>query len=260
MNMRLVGILNLTPDSFSDGGAHGDTAAAIAALEAMTEAGAAAVDVGAESTRPGASPVSPAEEWMRLEPFFLNVWPRFRGTGLRLSVDTRHPATAARALDCGADWLNDVSGFACDGMAEAVAKSDATLVVMHSLTVPADPAVTLPQGEDVIGVLLRFARARLHTLAGYGIDPSRVIFDPGIGFGKTAAQSLEIIRRMAELKPLGVKLLVGHSRKSFLRQFGDREAATLTVSYFLAQAGIDYLRVHDVPAHAAMLRAQDALA
>lgn len=253
MKTRLVGILNLTPDSFSDGGAYASPDAMRAQAEAMIAAGASVIDVGAESTRPGAAPVSAAEEWRRLEPFMEEVLPHLRDRAV-LSIDTRHAQTAQQALEYGVQWINDVTGFADPYMVRTVADSDAVLVLMHSLGVPANPQNTLSEGTDSVAVLLEFARARMQVLENAGIARERLIFDPGLGFGKTADQSLELVRRMRELRVLGVPLLAGHSRKSFLRLLGeDRDVATFAVSRMLKDAGVEYLRVHDVSGHRELL-------
>lgn len=258
MQTKLAGILNLTPDSFSDGGNYLDVQAMRAAVHSMAEAGADVIDVGAESTRPGAVLIDAETEWARLEPF-AEVLPECRQRGLKVSVDTRHPTVAAKMLERGVDWINDVGGFADPAMLEAVRGSNCRLVVMHSLSIPADPEVTLPADQDVIGQLLDFAHARIRHLQAQEIAQERIIFDPGIGFGKTAAQSWEIVLRVGELHTLGVPLQVGHSRKSFLKQVADvpaveRDAPTLAVSGHLLREGVQYLRVHDVKSHALLIR------
>lgn len=252
MRTRLVGIVNVTPDSFSDGGRHFSARDAVAAIGALAKAGAAVVDVGAESTRPGAQALSWAEEWQRLEPVFAALP---KGRKVKLSLDSYHPQTVERALP-HIDWINDVTGFSDGLMVRLAAESACRVVVMHALTVPADAAVVLPPDADVIAELLAFGRRRIEALRKAGIDTARIIFDPGVGFGKTAAQSLRIVQEVAAFKALGVALLVGHSRKSFLKELGaDRDAATLQVSRQLMAAGVDYLRVHDVAAHVALLGA-----
>lgn len=243
---KLVGILNLTPDSFSDGGKY-EGEFAIKRLDQLIEEGADVVDIGAESTRPNATPLSAEEEWARLAPFFKNLKPEHLKT--TLSLDTRHAESALRALDVGFQWINDVSGFASQAMREVVAGYDCTCVAMHSLSVPADKNVTLPEGCDVIAELRIWA-----SQIGDWRLKNKIILDPGIGFGKTAAQSWEIINRIDELKVLGFPLLIGHSRKSFLSSSqAGREAATLELSQKLIAKNIDYLRVHDVAAHKALL-------
>lgn len=255
---KLMGIVNLTPDSFSDGGKYTQQEAALAHIEQLIADGAQVIDLGAESTRPGATPVAPEEEWRRLAPVLEAGLARFSGMPVRWSVDTRHAETARRALELGVHIINDVSGLADPAMVDIVARSHCQLVVMHSLTVPPDPSVMLPPDADPVAALRAFADERLAQLHKRGIEKGRVIFDPGIGFGKSIDQSFHIIKHCRELKGIGVDLLVGHSRKSFLKSWEDggrsRDAATLAVSLYLADQGVDYLRVHDVAAHRAALR------
>ncbi len=247
---KLVAIINVTPDSFSDGGQYASADAAVAAIAQATHDGADVIDIGAESTRPGAVPVSLEEECRRLQPV-LESLKRFRG--VLFSLDTRHGETVKRALPYGIDWINDVSGFASIDMVQAVAASDCKLVVMHSLSVPADKSVVLPPDCDPVHELLAFAKARFAALEQSGIARTRLLFDPGIGFGKTPEQSIEILKRAEEFAVLGVPVFIGHSRKSFLGQPENRDAATLAVSRTLAAKGVDYLRVHNVKLHRSML-------
>lgn len=253
---ELVGILNVTPDSFSDGGAFFTPEVAINAIAEMAEQGADVIDIGAESTRPGATPITPEEEWKRLQPV-LSALLHF--PSMKFSVDTRHVETAKRALKAGAHWVNDVSGFSDAAMIAAVRDSDCRIVAMHSLSIPADKNVVLPESVDVVAELLQWAEMRFGQIEKSGIARNRIIFDPGIGFGKTAAQSLSILRDIAKFRTLGVPVMVGHSRKSFLANFGDRDDTTLIVSHYLAQQGVDYLRVHDVAAHRQMLNVMKAV-
>lgn len=268
---NLVGILNITPDSFSDGGAYLDTHSAVIQAEKMLEQGAAIIDIGAESTRPGAMPLSPSEEWLRLEPVLRALPPSVLST---VSIDTRHPQTAANALVFGVAWINDVSGFP-QAMIDIVRNSSCKIVVMHSLSVPADKTIVLPENVDVAAVVRDWFVEKLQQLEQQGISADRIIFDPGIGFGKTAAQSLELIRRAKELRVDGTALMFGHSRKSFLlchpevtrdpswRQddkmdtpnlsIAERDEATCKVSAYLTTQGVDYLRVHNVAANAVAL-------
>lgn len=247
---KLVGILNITPDSFSDGGYYLNSADALEAIERMIDEGVDVIDIGAESTRPGAAIIDEEEEWERLEPVLRHIH-KFKVT---FSLDTRNGQTAKRALEHGIHWLNDVTGFESIGMQEAARASNCSLVLMHSLGAPARKDVTL-QVEDVVGELLRFANERISMLEKLGIARSRIIFDPGLGFGKTAEQSMTIIEDIGRFEELGAPLFIGHSRKSFLLQIDDdRDAATLAMSQYLAlEHGIDYLRVHDVALHRDML-------
>lgn len=213
-----VAIFNLTPDSFSDGGKLASVEAIQRAARAAIDAGARILDLGAESTRPGAAPVSPDEEWRRILPALKALEPlRGRTPGLKLSLDSRHPETMERALEHGGiDWLNDVTGFDSPRARALAAEAKTDVLVMHSLGVPPSRARTLPETEDPIEAVLNWGHAKLAELAREGIDPGRVILDPGVGFGKTAEQSFEILRGAWRFHAWGTRVLIGHSRKSFL--------------------------------------------
>ena len=270
----LVGILNVTPDSFSDGGNFLNVTAATKHAQSLINAGATTLDIGAESTRPGAGVLTHKDEWQRLEPILTTVIPLAHNANCTVSLDTRHPETAKKALDLGIDWLNDVTGFTSPEMIKIAATSNATIVVMHSLSIPADPTHTLPENTDTIKVLTKWGKERIQTLTAAHIDPSRIILDPGIGFGKTAEQSLEILRNIRTLKKAWntqvtshqspVTILIGHSRKSFLKLFTDKPASerdpeTHAISLYLATQGVEYLRVHDIEGTTRMLQPFTAL-
>lgn len=262
----LVGILNITPDSFSDGGQwmDADTAVALAQAMAMVQAGAQTVDIGAESTRPGAEPLSADEEWQRLEAVLTQVIPKVHAAEARVSVDTRHATTAERALALGVDCINDVTGLQDDAMVALARDSQADWVVMHSLGVPADPEQRLPEDADPLMSVRNWAGMTIDRLTREGVAKQRIILDPGIGFGKSAEQSLKLIRGVQQLKTLGTRLMVGHSRKSFLQLFTDKPAAerdpeSCALSVWLMMQHVDYLRVHNVDAHARTLRVARAL-
>jgi len=255
---KIVGILNLTPDSFSDGGAHSAPDAALAACARLIDEGADSIDMGAESTRPNAQLLSAEEEWQRLQPVLADCIAQCHAHGVEMSLDTRHAATAEKALTLGVDWINDVSGFASPDMVSVLAASPCKAVLMHSLSVPANPEIVMDERVDALEALVVWMRDRIETLDKAGIAPQRLLLDPGIGFGKTPLQSLAILTRTNELRVLGIPLLIGHSRKSFLSLFTDspaaeRDGVTLAFSAMLAQANVEYLRVHAVGAHAAML-------
>lgn len=252
---KLVGIVNITPDSFSDGGDTFSPQAALAAVERLIRDGASVVDIGAESTRPGATPLSWEEEWNRLEPVVMHLAGAVQDKAL-VSIDTRHAQTVREVLPYGVHWINDVSGFTDPDIVEAVIQADCKLVVMHSLTVPANPEVVMPADCDVVAEVLAFAQGCITILEAVGIARERIIFDPGVGFGKTAVQSVALLRGIDAFRALGVPLFVGHSRKSFLSAWSgeaDRDKATLEVSKYLISKGVEYLRVHDVAAHKALL-------
>jgi len=253
-----MGIVNVTPDSFSDGGKYETWEAAHAHITELAAGGAQIIDLGAESTRPGATPVNAEEEWSRLAQVLEPLLDTWSGDPLRprISVDTYHADVAQRALELGADIINDVSGLTSAAMIELAATSRAEFVAMHNLSLPADSSKTIAADEDPIGVLERWLTERLDAWTRAGIDTDRIVFDPGIGFGKSAIQSLEILRHIELFHAYGLRILVGHSRKSFMRGFSDdtrpsRDQATVGASLSLVAHGVDILRVHDVAAHAA---------
>ncbi len=254
-NTQLAGIVNITPDSFSDGGEAFAPDAALKHASRLLQDGADILDIGAESTRPGATPLSHEEEWARLAPILPAITAMARTYPAKISIDTRHPLTASRALEVGADWINDVSGFTNPEMIEAVKKSDCPLVVMHSLSIPADPHVVLSSTSDIINDIATWFIDTKERLSAQGIDEKRLICDPGIGFGKSAAQSLTLVSCAGQLKDkINAPLYIGHSRKSFAKTFagddmGKRDMITCAFSSMLMLCNINYLRVHDVAAH-----------
>lgn len=257
-----MGIVNLTPDSFSDGGQYDSADAALVHIGQLLNNGADIIDIGAESTRPNAKILSPDEEWKRLGGILIKSRKLFPKACI--SVDTRHTQTVCRALDIGVDWINDVSGGADAALLEAVAASSCKYVLMHSLTVPVDPSITLPENADAVEQVGQWARWRLTELAEIGIAPERVILDPGIGFGKTAAQSWQLIRKANNLMVIHKNWIIGHSRKSFFSAITqvrpqERDLETHIISAWLAQAGIPYVRVHDVAGTKRALAVAEAL-
>ena len=249
---QLVGILNVTPDSFSDGGTLAPDAVLAKAAQLIAD-GADVRDVGAESTRPDATPLNAEQEWARLAP----VWGALVDLckDITLSLDTRHAKTAAQALEIGCDWINDVSGFHDSAMLDVVRDAPCKLVVMHSLCVPAVKGEAV-QAEDICAFMRDWVLQTKQRLAH--IAPERLIFDGGIGFGKSAKQSWELLARLSDWQG-DTCVLIGHSRKRFLNLFSEdalqRDALTRAISAMLAAQGVDYLRVHDVAGHRAMLEA-----
>ncbi len=249
ISTQCVGILNITPDSFSDGNLYLKPEEAVHHAQQMVNDGARVIDIGAESTRPGATPLRPDEEWRRLKPV-LEALQKY-GLSAQISVDTRHAGTAAKALELGAAWINDVSGLSTPAMLDAVKHSTCKLVLMHNLGVPASKDFLLPDDVDVIATLIAWFNEKIKYCEDAGIARSRLILDPGIGFGKTAEQSLQLIKRVSELKALGLPLLYGHSRKSFLAMLtqkpaSERDAETALITGYLAANKVDYVRVHHV--------------
>ena len=256
-----MGIVNVTPDSFSDGGRFMNWPQIEPHVEAMIDAGVHVIDVGGESTRPGATEVDPELEWSRIEPVIERLTERRAGIRPRplLSLDTRHAEVAAKGLELGVDIINDVSGLTCPDMLALARDSDCDWVAMHHVTIPADPQTTLPDDEDPFDAVEAWLLERMEAWDAEGLDPERIIFDPGIGFGKNRLQSLRLLRRAGEFRRHGLRVLVGHSRKSFMKSFtgGDevtRDLATIGASLHLCAQGVDIIRVHDVPGHVAAYR------
>ncbi|HEY1936110.1 MAG TPA: dihydropteroate synthase [Acetobacteraceae bacterium] len=258
---RIMGVLNVTPDSFSDGGAYADTDAAIAAGLAMVAAGADIVDVGGESTRPGSPPTAPEEECRRVVP----VVRALAAAGVRVSIDTRNGATMQAALDAGAAIVNDVSALTHDPRAAAVvAAARCPVVLMHMRGTP-DTMNARAVYADLAGEVAAELRARIDAAEVAGVAREAIAIDPGIGFAKLAPQSVELLRRLPELAVLGRPILVGVSRKSFIgRITGEadprrRLPASLAAALFALSRGARILRVHDVAETVQALRMWQAL-
>jgi dihydropteroate synthase len=245
---RLLGILNVTPDSFSDGGVWGDTAAAIDRGVELRELGADYVDVGGESTRPGATPVDPEEERRRVLPVVAGLADR----GVPVSIDTMHAATARAALDAGARLVNDVSGGIADpAMAPLVARAGVPYIAMHGR----GGADVAPRYDDVVADVKAELKARVAELLVFGVDPGRLIVDPGLGFAKKASHNWALLGHLGEFTGLGAGVLVAASRKRFLGKLlpadapmEARDAPTAMITALAAQAGAWGVRVHDVAA------------
>jgi dihydropteroate synthase len=244
---QLMGVVNVTPDSFSDGGLYLDPEAAVAHGRELAAAGAEILDVGGESTRPGAEPVSAEEEMRRVVPVVRGL----SGAECQVSVDTSKAAVAAAALDAGAEIVNDVTALRGDPeMAALCAERGATVVLMHML---GDPRTMQddPHYRDVVAEVKTFLAERLEAAVAAGIDEDRVWLDPGIGFGKTGAHNMELLRRLGELRELGRPLVIGTSRKSFIGKVDgspadQRLGGTIASSILAAAEGAEVLRVHDV--------------
>ncbi len=279
----IMGVINATPDSFSDGGRHLDPGRALDAALQMEEDGAALIDIGGESTRPGSEPVSVEEEWGRVEP----VLRRIRGAAaVPISIDTTKAEVARRALDAGADVINDISALLDDpAMARVALDTGAPVILMHRRGKPRDMQID-PRYHDVTREVYEFLDERIRTLQREGIDPARIVVDPGIGFGKKVEHNLALLRDVDELRGLGKPVLVGASRKSFMgsllpvskdegapRDEGvpkdkvsswgaahRHEVSTLAAHAAAAHAGAAMLRVHEVRAHSDYFRIVWAIA
>lgn len=243
----IMGILNVTPDSFSDGGRYDATDAAIARGLELRDAGAAIVDVGGESTRPGATRVDPAEERERVVP----VIEALAQEGVSVSIDTMNASTALAAVDAGAQLINDVSGGLADGgMARVVADTGAHFAVMHWR----GPADVAPVFTDVVAEVRAELKARVAELVVAGVDPAKIVLDPGIGFGKAPEHNWALLTHLDEIASLGHGILVGASRKRFIgallpegAPMEDRDLPTAVISALVARQGAWAVRVHDVP-------------
>ncbi|GAB3019834.1 dihydropteroate synthase [Natronobiforma cellulositropha] len=259
----VMGIVNVTPDSFHDGGEYAALEDALAQAEAMAAAGVDIVDVGGESTRPGADEVATEEETERVVPVIERLAERFSDEDEPLlSVDTRKAAVAETALEAGADLVNDVSGLADPEMRFVAAEYDVPLCLMHSIDAPVVPGRTVSYDdvvEDVIGALTE----RLLLAEKAGLSREQLIVDPGLGFGKSPRESFDLLARLEELRALGCPILVGHSHKSMFDHLGygpdDRRDATVATTALAVERGADIVRVHDVPENVAAVKSALAL-
>lgn len=257
----LMGIVNVTPDSFSDGGRYYDARAAIAQGQRLAQEGAEILDVGGESTRPGATPVPLHEEIRRVVP----VIEALAAEGLRVSVDTRHAAVMEAALTAGASIINDVSALSGSGSLAVAAQSKAAVCLMHKQGEPHDMQLN-PLYEDPVSEVAGYLLERAAVCQSEGIAPERICLDPGIGFGKTTAHNLMLLRQLSRLTALGYPLLLGASRKRFIAALAaDESPATARLGGSLAAAiwgascGAAVLRVHDVAATRQALRVWHAI-
>ena len=252
---QIVGILNVTPDSYSDGGKYLDKDHAISHAKLLIEQGADILDIGAESTSqfqwPRASKESASEdqEWIRLKDALPEIVDYAHQNNVKVSVDSRNFLTIEKILkaEIAIDIVNDVTGGDDSRILDLVAKTNISIVVMHHLGVPPRPEINISDVNEVKNWLIE----RVALCKSLGIAKDRIIIDPGIGFGKTAEQSLKIIKNIAQYKDIGCRILLGHSRKSFFKLFTDkpakeRDLETYVTSIYLAKQNIDYIRVHDV--------------
>ena len=260
----LVGVVNVTPDSFSDGGAHLDPRAALAHGLRLADEGADVLDIGGESTRPGAEPVPAADEIARIAPVIEGLAARL--TGVPLSVDTRKPQVADAALDAGASIVNDIGAGAAPGMFEVVVAREAGMVLMHMQGEPRTMQVD-PAYGDVVREVTDFLHDRSRAAIAAGIERDRLCVDPGIGFGKDLTHNLALLRATREMRDrLDLPLLVGPSRKRFLGTItgvddpADRVEATAGAVAWCAAQGAHLVRVHDVRAMRRVVQIVDAIA
>lgn len=257
---RVMGIVNNTPDSFSGDGTGGDAEAAIRRGLHMFESGADLVDIGGESTRPGAEPVPASEEMARTIPVVEELSKRFPS---RVSIDTMKPEIAEAALYAGASIVNDVSGLRNARMIEVVAEHDAAVVIMHMLGEPRTMQLR-PRYKDVVKEIKEYLADRIEAAEREGIDPKKIMIDPGIGFGKTLDHNLEILAGLGELRSLNKPIMIGVSRKSFIGSItgvpaNERLDGSIAAAVMAMVKGADIVRAHDVPETVRALKVAHAI-
>ncbi|MCK4443663.1 MAG: dihydropteroate synthase [Thermoplasmata archaeon] len=256
----VMGVLNVTPDSFSDGGKFFEPDLAIEQGEEMAKQGADIIDVGGESTRPYSDPVSPEEELKRVRPVVEELVQRIN---IPISIDTRRPSVAREMVELGAQMVNDVSGLRDEEMVSTVADLNVPVVIMHMLGTP-KTMQEKPEYEDVMGEICGYLRSQVENAVKGGVQRENIVVDPGIGFGKTVEHNLEIIRRLGELRSLGLPILVGTSRKSFIGKILDLEVTdglegSLAALVSSILNGANIVRVHDVEESIRAVRIADAI-
>jgi dihydropteroate synthase len=257
----VMGVLNVTPDSFSDGGQFLDAEKAVAHGLQMAAEGAAILDIGGESTRPGSEPVSASEQMRRITPVIEGI---AQQSCVPISVDTNNPDVARAALDAGAAMLNDITALSDDRMAELVAASEVPVILMHMQSTPATMQ-TEPRYNDVVGEVLAFLIERARRAESFGIPRERIFIDPGIGFGKTLQHNLLLLRHIDRFVASGYRVLVGASRKRFIGMItgrdrpADRVFGTAATVALCTEAGVSVVRVHDVAAMRDVVRVTQAI-
>lgn len=243
-----MGVINVTPDSFSDGGKFSDLKQVLTYAESLVAEGADLLDIGGESTRPGATPVSLDEERRRVLP----VIEKLAGGAVPVSIDTQKPALMREAVVAGASMVNDVCGFRAEGAFDAVADSDAAICIMHMLGEPRTMQQD-PQYANVTAQVHGYLAERVRAAQAAGIEPARIVVDPGFGFGKTLEHNLQLLRELGAFRDLGVTLLAGLSRKTMLgritgREPAERVFASVAAALLAVQNGAQIVRAHDVAA------------
>jgi dihydropteroate synthase len=242
----IMGILNVTPDSFTDGGMFFDVGSAVARAKEMVQQGADIIDIGGESSRPGAKPVSAEEELRRILPVIKKI---LSESQIPISVDTYKPRVAEECLKAGALIINDITGLRNEEMINVCAKYKASVVIMH-MKGNSETMQDAPKYEDIVAEIIAFFRDRIAAAEKAGI--TKIILDPGMGYGKTLEHNIEILRRLSEFRDLGYPLMIGTSRKSFIKKLTDAKTnqellpGTLATVCVSVMGGVDVIRVHDV--------------
>lgn len=264
LSPKLMGIVNITPDSFSDGGLYYDANRATKQALQLVSDGASIVDLGAQSTRPGASIKTPEEEYERLKPVLDNLSDYMKNGDIEVSIDSFWPDVILNVLKhYNIAWVNDQKGDLSSNTLKEVASSGCIVVIMHSLSIPPHKDNIIPHDTDPIDIINNWAEKSINKLLGLGFDENSIIIDPGIGFGKSMYQNIQILRSIETLQNFGCKVLVGHSRKSFISSFSiespsNRDLETIATSSIL-QNKVDFLRVHNVRDHMRFFVAQAVL-
>ncbi|QDW08260.1 dihydropteroate synthase [Wolbachia pipientis] len=264
LSPKLMGIVNITPDSFSDGGLYYDANRATKQALQLVSDGASIVDLGAQSTRPGASIQMPEEEYARLKPVLDNLSDYMKNGDIEVSIDSFWPDVILNVLKhYNIAWVNDQKGDLNGHTLKAVASSGCSIVIMHSLSIPPHKDNIIPHDTDPIDTINNWAEKSINRLLKLGFDENSIIIDPGIGFGKSMYQNIQILRSIETLQNFGCKVLVGHSRKSFISSFStepvfNRDLETIASSAVLHNK-VDFLRVHNVRDHMRFFVAQAAL-
>ncbi|WP_264376024.1 dihydropteroate synthase [Wolbachia endosymbiont (group B) of Sphaerophoria taeniata] len=264
LSPKLMGIVNITPDSFSDGGLYYDANRATKQALQLVSDGASIVDLGAQSTRPGASIKTPEEEYERLKPVLDNLSDYMKNGDIEVSIDSFWPDIILNVLKhYNIAWVNDQKGDLSSNTLKEVASSGCSVVIMHSLSIPPHKDNIIPHDTDPIDIINNWAEKSINRLLDLGFDENSIIIDPGIGFGKSMYQNIQILRSIETLQNFGCKVLVGHSRKSFISSFStepasNRDLETIATSAILHNK-VDFLRVHNVRDHMRFFVAQAAL-
>lgn len=251
-----MGIVNVTPDSFSDGGLHMNLDTVRESVNNMISSGVHIIDIGAESTRPNADALTGGEEWNRLEPMIELIQEIVGNStlGPQISIDTYHASTAEKSIRKGVDIINDVGGLQSPQMRWLARDSQKTFVAMHSVTLPVNPDIGIDSTADAVELFENWVQKKQKLWDESQLDRSRIVIDPGIGFGKSSLQNLHLMRSTNRLRQLGYRIMIGHSRKRFMKSFAKFESAdldleTIGASLQMCSQGVDILRVHNVEAN-----------
>lgn len=261
---NFVGIVNITSDSFSDGGLFNNTDKATQQVLTLVSEGASIIEIGAQSTRPGAVIHGPEREYLKLKPVLDNLMPLMENGLIKISVDSFWPAVIRKILEhYPISWVNDVKGDFDDDTLRLITQRKCSLCIMHSLDIPARKDIVIPNDRPPIDIIMDWASKNIEHLLSLGFNQESIIIDPGIGFSKSPYQDIELMRHAGRLKSLGSPILIGHSRKSYIESFAkqpakNRDLETIAISALLADK-VDFLRIHNVTDHMRFFVAQQAL-